>query len=99
VFVRCRKCRGGAPEGVRVSLDARRIRKDAEVGQTASPGVPLPFSSFLFSLVIAGLDRAIHTAKRLKQNPRWPALLDVGMDRRIMGERKRRRSLNGYVRR
>jgi hypothetical protein len=79
---------------VRVSLDARRICKDAEVGQTASPGVPLPFSFFL-SFVIAGHSRlkngvaslayapAIHTAKRLKQNLRWLTPFDVSMDHRI----------------
>ena len=52
---------------------------DAATGLGAPFGAPSPLLFF----VIAGLDPAIHTPKRLKQNSEWLMSLNISMDRRI----------------
>jgi hypothetical protein len=40
-------------------------------------------AGYVLTFVIAGLDPAIHTAKRLKQNSEWLAQRHVSMDHRV----------------
>jgi hypothetical protein len=87
-FGRCRKRRGGTPEGERAAFSARRARMVRPLKQMRLPAFRFLFLSSVPSyFVIAGLDPAIHAAKRLEQNSGWLTSPRVSMDRRGVGER------------
>jgi hypothetical protein len=90
-FGRCRENRGGTPTGERARSGgsaqadhfvARRrarwhgVMKHCVCRRSAS-------FSFFFSFVIAGLDPAIHAAKRLEQNLDRLTSLHISMDHRV----------------
>ena len=95
-FGRCRKNRGGTPTGERArsggsaQADCSVVRRRARWHGVMKHCVCRRFASFCagsesqrVSFVIAGLDPAIHAAKRLEQNLDRLTSLHISMDHRV----------------